>query len=105
MTAADAEAPTLANRLQASVGQSGLFYESHLQSWYRGEMSGARLAQEPQMRLSWAPEPWLPPPAPRAAPRPRPPRRRRPGPRNRDAGRRAAGHGAGDRRRPPGHRR
>lgn len=57
MTAADAEAPTLANRLQASVGQSGLFYESHLQSWYRGEMSGARLAQEPQMRLSRPPEP------------------------------------------------
>lgn len=56
MTAADAEAPTLANRLQASVGQSGLFYESHLQSWYRGEMSGARLAQEPQMRLSRPPE-------------------------------------------------
>ena len=52
MSAAEAEAPTLANRLQASVGQSGLFYESHLQSWYRGEMSGARLAQEPQMRLS-----------------------------------------------------
>lgn len=52
MTAADNEAPTLANRLRASVGQSGLFYESHLQSWYRGEMSGARLAQEPQMRLS-----------------------------------------------------
>ena len=52
MSAADAEAPTLANRLQASVGQSGLFYESHLQSWYRGDMSGARLAQEPQMRLS-----------------------------------------------------
>ncbi|MTI50223.1 MAG: hypothetical protein FH757_01195 [Alcanivorax sp.] len=56
MSAADAEAPTLANRLQASVGQSGLFYESHLQSWYRGEMSGARLAQEPQMRLSRPPE-------------------------------------------------
>ncbi|MFT6600408.1 MAG: flagellar hook-length control protein FliK [Alloalcanivorax sp.] len=52
MTAADAEAPTLANRLQTSVSQSGLFYESHLQSWYRGEVSGARLAQEPQMRLS-----------------------------------------------------
>jgi hypothetical protein len=56
MTAADAEAPTLASRLQASVGQSGLFYESHLQSWYRGEMSGARLALEPQMRLSRPPE-------------------------------------------------
>jgi len=56
MSAADAEAPTLASRLQASVGQSGLFYESHLQSWYRGEMSGARLAQEPQMRLSRPPE-------------------------------------------------
>ena len=52
MTAADSEAPALAHRLQASVSQSGLFYESHLQNWYRGEVSGARLAQEPQMRLS-----------------------------------------------------
>ncbi|HEX5678513.1 MAG TPA: flagellar hook-length control protein FliK [Alcanivorax sp.] len=52
MTAADTEAPTLANRLQASFSQSGLFYESHLQGWYRGEVSGARLAQEPQMRFT-----------------------------------------------------
>lgn len=57
MSAADAEAPTLANRLQASFSQSGLFYESHLQGWFRGEMSGARLAQEPQMRLSRPAEP------------------------------------------------
>lgn len=57
MTAADAGAPTLSNRLQASFSQSGLFYESHLQGWYRGEMSGARLAQEPQMRLSRPAEP------------------------------------------------
>ena len=52
MAAADNEASPLANRLQTSFSQSGLFYESHLHNWYRGEVSGARLALEPQMRLS-----------------------------------------------------
>lgn len=52
MDAADTKALSLASRLQTSFSQSGLFYESHLQGWYRGEVSGARLSQEPQMRLT-----------------------------------------------------
>lgn len=45
-------APTeLAARLRGSLEHSGLFYESHLQSWFRGERSLEQLAREPQMRL------------------------------------------------------
>lgn len=39
----------LAVRLQASIDNSGLFYESHLQRWYGGFLPRARLEQEPQM--------------------------------------------------------
>nr|WP_275298023.1 flagellar hook-length control protein FliK [Halomonas campisalis] len=42
-------ATTLASRLQAGVRDSGLFYESHLSRWYRGEMSRQQLESEPQM--------------------------------------------------------
>ncbi|MCE8022130.1 flagellar hook-length control protein FliK [Halomonas sp. MCCC 1A11036] len=42
-------ASTLADRLQSSVRDSGLFYESHLARWYRGEMSRQQLENEPQM--------------------------------------------------------
>ncbi|QHC50384.1 hypothetical protein EKK97_13445 [Billgrantia tianxiuensis] len=42
-------ASTLADRLQSSVRDSGLFYESHLARWYRGEMSRQQLGNEPQM--------------------------------------------------------
>ncbi|SDK93332.1 hook-length control protein FliK [Modicisalibacter muralis] len=41
--------PLLAARLQHSIESSGLFYESHLARWYRGEMSRAALEREPQM--------------------------------------------------------
>ncbi|NIC04286.1 flagellar hook-length control protein FliK [Billgrantia bachuensis] len=42
-------ATTLAARLQTGVRDSGLFYESHLARWYRGEMSRQQLEGEPQM--------------------------------------------------------
>ncbi len=42
-------ASTLANRLQAGVRDSGLFYESHLSRWYRGEVNRQQLEREPQM--------------------------------------------------------
>src|SRR5690606_28091273 len=41
----------LALRLQVSIQESGLFYESHLQGWYQGKISPAQLSREPQMRL------------------------------------------------------
>lgn len=37
-----------AERLQLSVRDSGLFYESHLNRWYRGEMPREQLLREPQ---------------------------------------------------------
>lgn len=50
MTADDTpSATTLAARLQTGVRDSGLFYESHLSRWYRGEMSRQQLEGEPQM--------------------------------------------------------
>ncbi len=78
MAAAETEASSVAGRLQTSFSQSGLFYESHLQGWYRGEVSGARLAQEPQMRFFQPADPAAPgargdgrgPAAADAAPRP-----------------------------------
>lgn len=46
----EAPAPAeLAARLQTSIGQSGLFYENHLDRWYRGEMTLQQLSREPQM--------------------------------------------------------
>ncbi|SDJ65201.1 flagellar hook-length control protein FliK [Billgrantia gudaonensis] len=42
-------ATELAQRLQGGVRDSGLFYESHLSRWYRGEMSRQQLQREPQM--------------------------------------------------------
>jgi len=45
----------LAGRLQASVDQSGLFYEAHLGRWFRGELTLQQLAREPQMLLGRPP--------------------------------------------------
>ena len=42
-------ATTLADRLQTAIRDSGLFYESHLSRWYRGELSRQQLEREPQM--------------------------------------------------------
>ncbi|WP_163559540.1 flagellar hook-length control protein FliK [Halomonas sp. NO4] len=41
-------AAALAERLQSGVRDSGLFYESHLSKWYRGEMTRQQLEREPQ---------------------------------------------------------
>ncbi|MBK1621515.1 hypothetical protein CKO42_24505 [Lamprobacter modestohalophilus] len=46
-------APTqVAERLQSSVRDSGLFYESHLSRWFRGELPREQLLREPQMLRS-----------------------------------------------------
>ncbi|WP_373184136.1 flagellar hook-length control protein FliK [Halomonas campaniensis] len=61
---APGEAPAagqLAERLQGSVRDSGLFYESHLARWYRGEMPRDQLLREPQM---WRTQAFTPAPAP-----------------------------------------
>lgn len=42
----------LAAALRGSVEHSGLFYESHLGEWFRGERPLAALRPEPQMRLA-----------------------------------------------------
>ncbi|HSH47430.1 MAG TPA: flagellar hook-length control protein FliK [Halomonas sp.] len=42
----------LAARLESSIRNSGLFYESHLSRWYRGELPRQQLESEPQM---WRP--------------------------------------------------
>lgn len=48
VTAQEASSPALiADRLQLSVRDSGLFYESHLNRWYRGETSRDQLMREP----------------------------------------------------------
>nr|WP_298522829.1 flagellar hook-length control protein FliK [uncultured Halomonas sp.] len=44
-------ASALASRLQGSIETSGLFYESHVGRWYRGEMPGSALLREPQMQV------------------------------------------------------
>ncbi|WP_018917796.1 hypothetical protein [Vreelandella zhanjiangensis] len=43
-------ADVVAGRLEASVRDSGLFYESHLKRWFQGEMSRQQLMREPQMQ-------------------------------------------------------
>jgi len=46
------EAPVLvAQALKDGVTKSGLFYESHLQSWEQGEMTLTELQQEPQAKI------------------------------------------------------
>lgn len=53
------EKPVLAQmfpmRLQQTVKESGLFYESHLGKWVRGEMALDGIQREPQARLAHAP--------------------------------------------------
>lgn len=48
---------TLAGLLAQQVTQSGLFYESHLAAWVRGQLPRARLTDEPQVRLAHARSP------------------------------------------------
>lgn len=48
--AGQAPDPTyVASRLEGSVRDSGLFYESHLNRWYKGELPRQQLEREPQM--------------------------------------------------------
>ncbi|PAU79385.1 flagellar hook-length control protein FliK [Halomonas salipaludis] len=42
----------LATQLQSSINHSGLFYESHLGRWFRGELPRQVLDAQPQMQLS-----------------------------------------------------
>nr|WP_249325436.1 flagellar hook-length control protein FliK [Halomonas boliviensis] len=43
-------ASTLATRLEASIRDSGLFYESHLKRWFQGEGTRQQLMNQPQMQ-------------------------------------------------------
>ncbi|MBZ5488561.1 flagellar hook-length control protein FliK [Halomonas aquamarina] len=54
-------ASAVAERLEASVRDSGLFYESHLKRWFQGDMPRQQLLREPQMQPG--PRPLAPPPA------------------------------------------
>ncbi|HET9113258.1 MAG TPA: flagellar hook-length control protein FliK [Burkholderiales bacterium] len=58
---AGAPAPQLANALQQTLSQSGLFYESHLNQWINGQRTITQLMQEPQanqkVQISVAPSP------------------------------------------------
>lgn len=51
MNAAEPASPgQLASRLEASVRDSGLFYEAHLKRWFQGDTSRQQLLREPQMQ-------------------------------------------------------
>ncbi|QFT83436.1 Flagellar hook-length control protein FliK [Halomonas sp. THAF12] len=50
LAAGETAAPEqLAQRLSGSIRDSGLFYESHLARWYRGDVPRQQLNREPQM--------------------------------------------------------
>ncbi|HEY6609585.1 MAG TPA: flagellar hook-length control protein FliK [Pseudomonas sp.] len=54
LAGAPGEAPAaalIAARLQQSIQHSGLFYESHVARWFRGELPLEALRHEPQMRV------------------------------------------------------
>ncbi|WP_445005346.1 flagellar hook-length control protein FliK [Halomonas mongoliensis] len=64
------EPPTpgrVAERLQGSLRDSGLFYESHLARWYRGQMPREQLLREPQGLRLQTPLPPSSPPGPQAS--------------------------------------
>jgi len=56
-------APTLARSLARAVSESGLFYESHLAQWVRGERSLTQILREPQARIEGEAVTQLPPDA------------------------------------------
>jgi hypothetical protein len=58
-TAETASPQTLATRLESSIRDSGLFYESHLKRWFQGEGSRQQLWREPQMQPGIRPLPSL----------------------------------------------
>lgn len=47
---ADPDTTALAQKLHDTIGQSGLFYESHVAEWVKGERPLTELAREPQMQ-------------------------------------------------------
>ncbi|MFD2196837.1 flagellar hook-length control protein FliK, partial [Halomonas beimenensis] len=50
MAAGETAAPALlAQRIEGSIRDSGLFYESHLARWYQGKLPPSQLMREPQM--------------------------------------------------------
>jgi len=55
-----ASATNIAERLQTSVRDSGLFYESHLARWYRGDVGRQQLERQPQMLNTPRPAPPAP---------------------------------------------
>lgn len=58
MSSTETSSPqVLAQRLEASVKDSGLFYESHLKRWFQGDMSRQQLQREPQMQPGVRPSP------------------------------------------------
>lgn len=56
--ASTGDSSQLASRLQQSVETSGLFYESHVSKWYRGELPRQQLMLEPQMQRVTASSPF-----------------------------------------------
>ncbi|APX92992.1 hypothetical protein BWR19_08670 [Halomonas sp. 1513] len=50
--AASPSAGQLASQLQASINYSGLFYESHLGRWFRGDLPRQVLEAQPQMQFT-----------------------------------------------------
>lgn len=56
-TAETASPQTLATRLESSIRDSGLFYESHLKRWFQGDGSRQQLLREPQMQPGVRPSP------------------------------------------------
>lgn len=58
MQSADTASPsTLATRLESSIRDSGLFYESHLKRWFQGDAARQQLLREPQMQPGVRPLP------------------------------------------------
>lgn len=54
LAAASKEPAHVAQALQRGIGESGLFYESHVARWFAGKLPLSTLAREPQMR-GWQP--------------------------------------------------
>lgn len=64
MSTAESPAPqVLAQRIEASVRDSGLFYEAHLKRWFQGDMPRQQLLREPQMQPGVRPLPMADPAA------------------------------------------
>nr|WP_284046932.1 flagellar hook-length control protein FliK [Halomonas llamarensis] len=58
MSTTEAASPqALATRLELSIRDSGLFYESHLKRWFQGEGTRQQLLREPQMQPGIRPSP------------------------------------------------